>query len=96
MGHLHQTLLDRRARSALGVDLAKGMLHEAEDWVRQRCLAEKTRYIEGDFVNLADMVTPADITLLDKVVCCYPDTELLVNRSLLTTNRLYALVYPRD
>ena len=96
VGHLHQTLLERGAGSALGVDLAKDMLREAEDWARQRGLAEKTRYIEGDFVNLAASVVPADITLLDKVVCCYPDAELLVNSSLAKTNRLYALVYPRD
>ena len=96
VGHLHQTLLERGAGSALGVDLATDMLQEAENWAHQRGLARKTSYIEGDFVNLAESVAPADITLLDKVVCCYPDAELLVNSSLAKTKRLYALIYPRN
>ena len=96
VGHLHQTLLERGAGSALGVDLAKDMLREAEDWAQQRGLAARTRYVEADFVNLSGTVTPADITLLDKVICCYPDAELLVNSSLAKTKRLYGLVYPRD
>ena len=96
VGHLHQTMLERGAGSALGVDLAANMLQEAENWAEERGLEGKTRYIEGDFVNLVDSVAPADITLLDKVVCCYPDARLRVNCSLAKTKRLYALVYPRD
>ena len=96
VGHLHQTLLERGADSALGVDLAADMLREAKNWGRQRGLEGKIRYIEGDFVNLVNSVTPADITLLDKVICCYPDAKLLVHSSLAKTKRLYALVYPRD
>ena len=96
VGHLHQTMLERGAGSALGVDLAADMLREAENWAEERGLERKIRYMEGDFVNLVDSVAPADITLLDKVVCCYPDARLLVNCSLAKTKRLYALVYPRD
>jgi magnesium-protoporphyrin O-methyltransferase len=47
-------------------------------------------------VELAGEVAPADITLLDKVVCCYPDAAALVNASLAKTRRVYALTYPRD
>lgn len=96
VGHLHQTLLERGAGSALGVDLAENMLQEAEKWAEQRGLKEKTRYMKGDFINLGDAIAQADITLLDKVVCCYPDAKLLVNSSLDKTKRLYALVYPRN
>jgi len=96
VGHLHLTLLESGAGSALGVDLAADMLREAENWAQQRGLDGKTRYMEGDFVNLTDRVASADITLLDKVVCCYPDAELLVNSTLAKTKRLYALIYPRN
>ena len=34
--------------------------------------------------------------MLDKVVCCYPDAEALVTKSLAKTRRVYALTYPRD
>ena len=96
VGHLHQTLLERGARSAVGVDLAPQMLAEARDWADQRGLTDRTQYIEGDFIELLDEIAPADVTLMDKVVCCYPDADTLVNRSLEKTKQAYALTFPRD
>jgi SAM-dependent methyltransferase len=95
VGHLHQTLLEQGARSAVGIDLAPRMLAEARDWAKQRGLPERVRYIEGDFMAL-DGIDAADITLLDKVVCCYPDAHGLVEKSLAKTKRIYGLTYPRD
>ncbi len=96
VGFFHQTMLEHGAQSALGIDLAAKMLTEAEQASREHGLSERTEYIEGDFINLADQIEPADITLLDKVVCCYPDANTLVHQSLSKTKRLYALIYPRD
>lgn len=95
VGHLHQTLLERGARSAVGIDLAPRMLAEARDWAERRGLSERVRYIEGDFMALGDIDT-ADIALLDKVVCCYPDAQGLVEKSLAKTKHVYGLTYPRD
>ena len=94
-GHLHQTLLERGARSAVGVDLAPRMLAEARDRAAQRGLAERTQYVAGDFVVLEDEIASSDVTLMDKVICCYPDADTLVHRSLEKTRRVYALTYPR-
>lgn len=96
VGHLHQTLLEQGAASAVGVDLAPKMIEEAGHWASQRGLAGRTRYIEGDFMALTDEIEPADVTIMDKVVCCYPDADGLVHRSLAVTRRVYALTYPRD
>jgi len=96
VGHLHQTLLERGASSALGVDLAPRMLEEARRWAAERGLAERTRYVEGDFVFLSEPIETADITLLDKVVCCYPDADALIGKALEKTRRVVALTYPRD
>jgi SAM-dependent methyltransferase len=96
VGYLHQTLLERGAASAVGIDLAPGMLAQATDRARARGLAERTRYIEGDFMTLSETLESCDVTVLDKVVCCYPDVDGLVHRSLEKTRRVYALTYPRD
>ena len=95
VGHLHQTLLEQGARSAIGIDLAPKMLAEAGDWAKQRGLSERVRYVEGDFMT-ADDIGDADVTLLDKVVCCYPDAQGLVEKSLAKTKHIYGLTYPRD
>ena len=96
VGYLYQTLVNEGAESAVGIDLASRMLTEAEKLAEEQGLQDKVVYLHGDFVNLADDVDDADITLLDKVVCCYPDAEALVKQSLARTRRIYALTYPRN
>ena len=81
VGYLHQTLLERGAKSAVGIDLAPDMLKEAQTWAEEKNLNEHVEYIQGDFIELLDQVEAADVTILDKVVCCYPHAELLVNSS---------------
>ncbi len=96
VGHLHQSLLERGAASATGIDLAPQMIAEARRWAGERGLAGRTRYVEGDFMQLAGELDAAEVTVLDKVVCCYPDADGLVHASLAKTRRVYALSYPRD
>ena len=95
VGFLHQKLLEEGAAMALGVDLSQRMLAEAESSARAAALTERTDYRHGDYVDLADDIPESDVTVLDKVVCCYPDPETLVGRSLEKTRRIYALTYPR-
>ncbi len=95
VGHLHQTLIEQGAKSATGIELAAKMLDEARDWAKQRGLTEKTNYIEGDFIFIANTIEPADIVIMDKVVCCYPDADSLTHRSLEKCLSTYALTYPR-
>ncbi len=96
VGYLHQMLLERGADSAVGIDLASEMVAQAEDRARAHGLAARTRYLCGDFLELADAIAEADVTILDKVICCYPDADGLVHASLARTRRVYALTYPRD
>lgn len=95
-GYLHQALLKAGARRAVGVDLSERMLHEARHLADAAGLAGRTEYRKGDFVALAPHLSSADITILDKVVCCYPDVEALLRCSLDKTCRVYALTFPQD
>ena len=96
VGHLHQTMLEQGAASAVGIDLASRMVGEAQHWAEERKLAGQTDYVEGDFMEIHESLSRADVTILDKVVCCYPDADGLVHASLKKTNRVYALTYPRN
>jgi len=72
------------------------MVEQAKKFSEQRSLGAKTSYVLGDFVQKAGEIEPADITLLDKVVCCYDDVEALVRKSAEKTRRLYAFSHPRQ
>lgn len=96
IGYLHQHLLTQGARRAVGVDLSAGLLDEARGAAREQGLTERVDYREGDFVALADQIAPAEMTVLDRSICCYPDAESLVKASLAKTGRVYAFTIPRD
>ncbi len=95
-GALHQRLLFEGAASAVGVDLSQRMLDIARRQADQGGLAPRVDYRQGDFVQLVDQIATADITILDKVVCCYPDWQALMDATLSRTGRVCALTYPRD
>jgi SAM-dependent methyltransferase len=95
-GHLHRTLLRDGASRATGVDLSAGMLAIARVQAEAEGLSGRAGYCQGDFTLVADELPDADVTILDKVICCYPDWERLVGRSLEKTRRVYAFTIPRE
>ncbi|MCI0400984.1 MAG: class I SAM-dependent methyltransferase [Gammaproteobacteria bacterium] len=96
VGFLHQTLLRYGAEKAVGVELSERMLYEAHALAEAEGLSERTHYRLGDFVELAPRLETADIVILDKVVCCYPDAKTLIETSLDKCAGVYALTYPRE
>ncbi len=95
-GYLHRALLNAGAARATGVDLSERMLSVARKEAKAEGLDGRTDYRQGDFTQLTDEIPNADVVILDKVICCYPDWERLVERSLEKSRRLYAFTIPRD
>jgi magnesium-protoporphyrin O-methyltransferase len=79
----------------LDVDASPAYLETARAEAERRGYAEKVRYLQGNFVDVADEVPPVDVVTLDRVICCFDDMEQLVTRSSEKAQRLYGLVFPR-
>jgi SAM-dependent methyltransferase len=94
--YLQQQLLKEGAAQATGADLSEAMLEVARQAADRNGLAGLTRYLHGDFVQLADQLPQADIVILDKVVCCYPDWQAMLDVALAKSRRVIALTYPQD
>lgn len=94
VGALHHYLLQQGAAFATGIDLAQKMTEQARQRALHLGLDQRTQYFSGDFVALQEKLEKVDVTLLDKVICCYPDAHQLVQRSLDKTGKVYALTYP--
>ena len=95
VGVLHQTLLERGAHTATGIDLSDAMLDYARQRAADHHLSERVSYELGDFVESQARFESADITLLDKVVCCYPAPKELLEAATSKTRVAIALTFPR-
>jgi hypothetical protein len=60
----------------------------------ERSLADRVDRRVADFVTEA--VEPHDVVVMHRVVCCYPDVDLLVGVAAAHTGRRLLLTYPRE
>lgn len=96
IGAVQHELLDAGMSSALDVDASQAYITAARREAQRRGLSDRTRFFHGNFVDLAPSIEPADVVTLNRVICCYPDMEKLVDLSAARAKKLYSLVYPRD
>lgn len=96
VGAIQHALLDAGADKAVAVEASGAYLHTAQTETSRRERTDRIEYHHGNFVDLAEHISPADIVTLDRVLCCYHDMDALVRRSAERARQLYGLVYPRD
>jgi SAM-dependent methyltransferase len=95
-GELQRRVLAAGAGSAVGIDVAGGMIEQARAAAQREGLQERATFLVGDAVERAAELQPATLVVLDKVLCCYPEIDTLLAVSLQRTQRLYAVVVPRS
>ncbi len=95
-GTIHLELLNRGAGRATGVDIAQGMIDQARILAERAGFGDKTSYVHGDFVKCNGEIQNADITVLDKVVCCYDDLDLLLSKAMEKTSSVIVISHPRN
>jgi magnesium-protoporphyrin O-methyltransferase len=96
VGVLSFELLERGLTSAVGVDLSSAHVATASREASRRGRSDATRFVRGDFLDLAGQLGSADIVTLDRVVCCYPEYERFLEESLRQAGRIFAFSYPLD
>ncbi len=96
VGSIHLTLLKEGASRSVGIDMSEGMLHEARRFADKFGLNERAHYIAADFTQISSSIEASDITVLDKVVCCYGDVANLVRASTERTKQTYAVSHPKE
>lgn len=87
-------LLEAGARRATNVELSPSYEEAARELIHERGLDGRVERRVGDFVT-DDTASEADVVVLDRVVCCYPDAAALVTASGGRARRTLILTYPR-
>jgi SAM-dependent methyltransferase len=96
VGAVDLELLERGAERATIVELSHGYDEEALALAREAGLEARIERRHGDFVETEASLEAADVVLLHRVVCCYPDPEQLVGAAARHARKQLALSFPRD
>lgn len=96
IGAIQHELLEAGAARATQVDASPAYLDASREEAARRGHQERVAHVHGDFAALPEVVPDADVVTLDRVICCYPYMERLVEASATKARHLYGLVYPRE
>lgn len=88
-------LLRNGAASATGVDAVAAQLEQARALATENGVADRLDLVLADFTATTD-IGKADLVLLDRVVCCYPDWRALLSAAAAHAEHALAMTYPRD
>ena len=96
IGALQAELLGAGAERGEVVELVAAYEPYARELARERGLEERTSFRVVDVLDEPDAVEPADVVLLNRVVCCSPDGVELARRAAILSRRTLVLTFPRD
>ncbi len=96
IGDVQLELLQGGAARAINVELATEYEGVASELIHERGLEERVERHLGDFVGEADKIPGADVVIMNRVVCCYPDAEALVGAAADHSRRYLVMTFPVD
>jgi len=96
IGEIQLELLRDGAAHVVNVELATQWEHSALELLRERGLGDRVDRRLGDFVREGDNIPTADVVVMNRVVCCYPDAEALVGAAADHARRLLVMTFPVD
>ncbi len=94
VGYLSIDLLRRGAATATNLELSPSYEEEARDLVTRYGLAGRLARLQLDIARDPDAVSPADVVISSRVVCCYPDYAGLLSAAGSHARSLLVMSYP--
>ena len=96
IGAMQAELLEAGADRGEIVELVSAWEPYALELARERGLAGRTAFSVVDILERPEAVAPADVVVLNRVVCCSPDGVELTGEAARHTRRALVLSFPRD
>lgn len=94
VGELQIELLKRGAARTLNLELSPGYEEEATRLLRDSGVEERADRRLHDIAAAPAEIEPADVVVLHRVVCCYPDYDRLLGAAADHARRLLVFSYP--
>jgi predicted TPR repeat methyltransferase len=82
------------AVTCTGIDLSSTAIHEANQFAQESGLQDRAKF---EVANASSSPQSAsDVVVMDKVLCCYPDSDALLKTASDSSKELLGFVVPRD
>ncbi len=94
VGEIQIELLKRGAARTVNLELSPAYEEEAKRLLREAALEDRAERRLHDIAVEPDGVESADIVVLHRVVCCYPDYERLLGAAAERARRVLVFSYP--
>ena len=95
VGAIQLELLRAGASRAVSIELTPTYESAAEELLAENGMADRVERRVVDFVDADTEVAPADIVILNRVVCCYPDMPRLVTTAAGHARGTLVLSFPK-
>lgn len=95
IGALGTALLAKGAGHGTFVDVSSAYLGAAREVAAAAGVGERAAFYRDDFATSARPYPEADVVLLDRVVCCYPDAAALLTKAARHSQQTLVFTFPR-
>lgn len=92
----HELLLRNLVKKVIAMDASEAFLAAAASNAKEMSLSERVEYQLEDFALSTEKTAPANLVLMDRVLCCYPDVEGLLKPAIDKSQQYLVISYPRD
>ncbi|MFX0052757.1 MAG: methyltransferase domain-containing protein [Candidatus Hermodarchaeota archaeon] len=96
VGVIQHELLKNGMSRAISVDASSSYIYTSKKEAENQGLIDRVTYHHGNFIDLAPNIPITDVVTLDRVICCYPDMDKLVENSVAHARNYYGIVFPKD
>jgi 16S rRNA G966 N2-methylase RsmD len=94
VGEMQIELLSRGASEATNLEISRSYETQAAALLGRSGMTDRVRRRFVDIATSPDEVEPADVVVLHRVVCCYPDYERLLSAAASHAKRLLVYSHP--
>jgi magnesium-protoporphyrin O-methyltransferase len=95
-GGVHLELLKAGASHVVDLDLSPAYLAVARSTAQALDLGGQVEHRLHNLADEPEAVAPADVVVMNRVICCYPDLQRLLGPAAVRAQRLLALTFPRE
>jgi hypothetical protein len=96
VGGLQIELLEAGAARATNVEIIDTYERVARSLLAEHGLDERVERRIADFGVAADETPPADLVILHRVICCYPDADVMMDAACAHARDRVAITIPRE